>query len=151
LTGSTGTVEGKCSYSAYGTPTCEGSATTPLGYDGQYTSSDTGLIYLRNRVYDPATAQFLSVDPLEAVTGEPYDYAEDNPLNRGDATGLSSWNPFSESFWTEGNFISESSLNPIPYYEKEIESYENGCGYFASVANGLEGGGGPSGGGYIGE
>lgn len=28
LTGSTGKVEGKCSYSAYGTPTCEGSATT---------------------------------------------------------------------------------------------------------------------------
>jgi len=31
LTGSTGTVTGKCSYSAYGTPTCEGSTTTPLG------------------------------------------------------------------------------------------------------------------------
>jgi hypothetical protein len=44
LTGSTGKVEGKCSYSAYGTPTCEGTATTPLGYDAQYTSSDTGLI-----------------------------------------------------------------------------------------------------------
>ena len=60
-------------------------------------------------------------------------------MNRGDASGLSSWNPFSESFWTEGNFISESPLNPIPYYEKEIASYENGCGYFASVAHGLEG------------
>jgi hypothetical protein len=34
LTGSTGKVEGKCSYSAYGTPACEGTATTPLGYDG---------------------------------------------------------------------------------------------------------------------
>jgi hypothetical protein len=44
LTGSTGTVTGKCSYSAYGSPTCEGSATTPLGYDGQYTSSDTGCL-----------------------------------------------------------------------------------------------------------
>jgi uncharacterized protein RhaS with RHS repeats len=61
LTGSTGKVEGKCSYSAYGTPTCEGTATTPLGYDAQYTSADTGLVYLRNRVYDPATAQFLTV------------------------------------------------------------------------------------------
>ena len=51
----------------------------------------------------------------------------------------SSWNPFSESFWTEGNFISKSPLNPIPYYEEEISSYENGCGYFASVTHGLEG------------
>jgi RHS repeat-associated protein len=139
LTGSTGKVEGKCSYSAYGTPTCEGTATTPLGWDGQYTSSDTGLIYLRNRVYDPSTAQVLTVDPLVGTTRAPYTYAEDNPVNAGDPTGLSSWNPFSESFWTEGNFISESPLNPIPYYEKEIESYENGCGYFASVAHGLEG------------
>jgi hypothetical protein len=41
LIGSTGTVTGKCTYGAYGTPTCEGASTTPLGYDGQYTSSDT--------------------------------------------------------------------------------------------------------------
>jgi len=88
LTGSTGKVEGKCTYSAYGTPTCEGTSTTPLGYDAQYTSSDTGLQYLRNRVYDPATAQFLSVDPLEMYTGEPYSYAGDNPLNYGDPRGL---------------------------------------------------------------
>lgn len=139
ITGSTGKVEGKCSYSAYGTPTCEGTATTPLGYDGQYTSSDTGLIYLRARVYDPSTAQFLSVDPLVATTRAPYTYASDNPLNIGDPRGLCNADPFSESFWTEGNCISESPLNPIPYYEKEIESYENGCGYFASVAHGLEG------------
>jgi RHS repeat-associated protein len=59
LTGSTGTVTGKCTYGAYGTPTCEGTTSTPFGYDAQYTSSDTALIYLRNRAYDPATAQFL--------------------------------------------------------------------------------------------
>ncbi len=92
LTGSTGTVTGKCTYSAYGTPTCEGTTTTPLGYDGQYTSPDTGLIYLRNRIYDPATAQFLSVDPAEAISGEPYSYAGDNPLNYGDSVGLL-WTP----------------------------------------------------------
>jgi RHS repeat-associated protein len=132
LTGSTGTVTGKCTYAAYGSPTCEGTAATPLGYDGQYTSSDTGLIYLRARVYDPTTAQFL-------VTRAPYSYAVDNPLNRGDASGRSSWNPFSESFWIEGNLISESPLNPIPYFEEKIGSYENGCGYLASVAHGLEG------------
>lgn len=140
LTGSTGKTEATFTYDAYGNQTGHtGTATTHLGFDGQYTNSDTGLIYLRARVYDPATAQFLSVDPMEMVTRAPYNYAEDNPLNRGDATGLSSWNPFSESFWTEGNFISKSPLNPIPYYEKEIESYENGCGYFASVTHGIEG------------
>jgi len=88
LTGSTGTVTGKCTYGAYGTPTCEGTAVTPLGYDGQYTSSDTGLIYLRRRTYDPATAQFLSVDPFVGNTRAPYNYAGDNPINYADPTGL---------------------------------------------------------------
>jgi RHS repeat-associated protein len=140
ITGSTGTAEATFTYDGYGNVIGHtGTATTALGYDGQYTNSDTGLIYLRNRVYDPATAQFLTRDPLVAITGEPYGYVEDNPLNRHDDMGLSSWNPFSESFWTEGNVISESPLNPIPYYQAEVESYESGCGYFASVTHGLEG------------
>jgi RHS repeat-associated protein len=88
LTGSTGTVTGKCTYSAYGISTCEGTATTPLGFDGEYTSPDTGLIYMRARVYDPATAQFLTRDPLAAISGEPYSYAGDNPVNESDPTGL---------------------------------------------------------------
>jgi RHS repeat-associated protein len=87
LTGSTGKTEGSYSYSPYGTPEHTGTATTPLGYDAQYTNSDTGLIYMRARTYDPATAQFLSVDPFVALTGEPYSYGEDNPLNRADPTG----------------------------------------------------------------
>ena len=37
-----------------------------MGYDSQYTNADTGLIYLRAREYDPATGQFMSVDPKSA-------------------------------------------------------------------------------------
>jgi RHS repeat-associated protein len=88
ITGSTGAVEGKCSYGAYGTPSCEGTATTALGYDAQYTSADTGLIYLRAREYDPATAQFLSVDPLVGLTGQRYAYADDDPTTLADPSGL---------------------------------------------------------------
>jgi RHS repeat-associated protein len=86
LTGSSGKVEGKCTYIAYGHPTCEGT-TSPLGYDGQYTNSDTGLIYMRAREYDPTTAQFITRDPLVGLTGEPYSYVADNPLNYRDRTG----------------------------------------------------------------
>jgi RHS repeat-associated protein len=111
--------EGNYSFSAYGVTSGHGgTASTPLGYDGQYTSGDTGLIYLRARVYDPATAQFLSVDPIAAITRAPYTYARDNSLNRGDASGLSSLNPFSEGFWTEGNFISEARSTRFPTTEK---------------------------------
>ena len=81
-------MEGKCTYSAYGTPTCEGTATTPLGYDGEYTSSDTGLIYLQARVYDPTTAQFLTVDPIAGLTRAPYSYTNDDPLTYTDPAGL---------------------------------------------------------------
>jgi RHS repeat-associated protein len=87
LTGSAGTVTGKCTYGAYGTPTCEGASTTPLGYDAQYTSSDTGLIYLRARSYDPMTAQFISVDPRAGETRARYNYASDNPLSYRDRSG----------------------------------------------------------------
>ena len=91
LTGASGNVEGSYTYDAYGNQTGHtGTATTPLGYDGQYTSSDTGLIYMRARVYDPATAQFLTVDPLVGETGAPYNYAGDSPVSYGDPTGLSS-------------------------------------------------------------
>jgi RHS repeat-associated protein len=50
---------------------------------------NTGLIYMRARWYDPSTAQFLTQDPLQALTGEPYAYASDNPLNETDPTGES--------------------------------------------------------------
>ncbi len=90
LTGSTGKTEATFTYGPYGGVTgSTGTASTPLGYDAQYTSSDTGLIYLRNRVYDPTTAQFLPVDPAVSITREPYAYGGDNPVNRRDPDGLS--------------------------------------------------------------
>jgi len=89
LTSQAGTISGAYTYTPYGaTEAHTGTATTPLGYDGQYVSSDTGLIYLRARAYDPSTAQFLSVDPLIGATGEPYGYAGDNPVNSADPAGL---------------------------------------------------------------
>lgn len=88
LTGSTGTVTGSTTFDAYGNKTgSTGTATTPLGYDAQYTSTDTGLIYLRARTYDPTTAQFLTRDPWVGLSGEPYSYVADNPLTFSDPTG----------------------------------------------------------------
>jgi RHS repeat-associated protein len=89
LTSSTGAKEASFTYDSYGNTTgTTGTAKTPLGYDAQYTTNDTGLIYLRQRVYDPATAQFLSGDPLGAVTWEPYSYSYGNPVNKIDPSGL---------------------------------------------------------------
>ena len=68
-----------------------------MGYDGQYTNADTGLIYLaRQAKYDPSTAQFMSVDPKVEETGAVYEYANDAPLTNSDPTGTE---PFGASIF----------------------------------------------------
>lgn len=92
LTDNSGTTVGRYSYDAWGNRTSHaGSATTDLQYDGQYTDSESGLIYLRARYYDPATGQFMTRDPLGAQTHSPYGYAADDPVNAADPTGELSW------------------------------------------------------------
>ncbi len=77
------------SYDAYGNPTGRaGNTTTPFGYAGAYTDAETGLQYLQARYYDPATQQFVSVDPLVDQTKQPYAYTAADPLNAIDPTGL---------------------------------------------------------------
>lgn len=87
LLNSSGTVAGSYTYTPYGVPTHTGTASTPLQFSGQYTDAETGLVYLRARYYDPATAQFLTVDPLVSMTGTPYAYVVGNPLNDSDPSG----------------------------------------------------------------
>jgi RHS repeat-associated protein len=75
-------------YDAYGNRLASsGTFSTRIGYDGQYTDPDTGLLYLRARYYDPATAQFMSVDPQVEVTGGPYTYADGDPVTGSDPSG----------------------------------------------------------------
>lgn len=83
-----GILTGTTSYGAWGSPESTGglTATTPFGFAGGYADPD-GLIYLLSRYYDPATGQFISVDPDLAQTLQPYTYAGGNPVNYTDPTG----------------------------------------------------------------
>ncbi|WP_459644525.1 polymorphic toxin-type HINT domain-containing protein [Kineococcus sp. NUM-3379] len=90
LTSATGTVTGRAAYGPYGARETSTGTLSRFGYAGEYTDVDTGLVYLRARDYDPATAQFLTRDPIENLTGEAYGYASGNPLQYGDPTGLAS-------------------------------------------------------------
>ncbi len=126
LTGSTGKTEATMTYSPYGSETgSTGSITTRLGYDGQYTSPDSGLIYMQARVYDPATAQFLTVDPLVASTQTPYAYVGDSPLNYRDRRGLG---------WEE---VLEPSI-PCPWCEAQAGIEEALEGPYHAVQHGAE-------------
>lgn len=76
-------------YDPYGTLAASTGTITPLlGYAGEYTDDETGLIYLRARYYDPETGQFTTRDPLEQLTSQPYAYANNNPLTYTDPFGL---------------------------------------------------------------
>jgi RHS repeat-associated protein len=88
LTNNNGMTTGTVTYNPYGQTTNTTGTTTSLGYTGAYTDTETGYIYLQHRYYDPATAQFLTRDPLDALTGSAYSYVDDNPLNGSDPGGL---------------------------------------------------------------
>lgn len=86
---STGSLAASTPYDAWGNPETAGglSSNTPFGFAGGYTDP-SGLIYLIGRYYDPATGQFLNVDPEVDATGQPYAYTGDNPVNASDPFGL---------------------------------------------------------------
>ena len=89
LTNAEGETTGTFTYGPYGAREgSTGASTTLLGFAGQYTDPGTGLQYLRARFYDPSTGQFISRDPLAALTHAPFGYANANPVNSADPTGL---------------------------------------------------------------
>jgi RHS repeat-associated protein len=85
---STGSLSGPMTYDSYGNRCSSCSISTPFGFEGGYTDA-TGLVYLVHRYYDPATEQFVSVDPAVDVTGTPYAFTSGDPVNDSDPSGLS--------------------------------------------------------------
>ncbi|MFI7501793.1 RHS repeat-associated core domain-containing protein [Streptomyces sp. NPDC049687] len=89
LTNQDGTVNSTYEFTADGvTKSRTGTSDNPFQFAGQYLDSTTGLYYMRARYYDPETAQFISRDPAVTQTRQPYAYANDNPVNLSDPSGL---------------------------------------------------------------
>ncbi len=87
-----GAIVGHASYDAYGAQTTSGAGSV-FGFTGQQTDAANGLVYLRARSYDPATGVFLQRDPYpfdpnNPVTVNRYTYANANPTNESDPSGL---------------------------------------------------------------
>jgi RHS repeat-associated protein len=90
VTNSAGNSVYSVTYDPYGKPVATTGANPGIrhGYNGEYTDPETGFQYLRARFYDPSTGQFLTRDPLNALTRSAYGYVGGNPLNRADPSGL---------------------------------------------------------------
>ena len=75
-------------YDAYGNKTEDiGIGDAPFGYCGEYTDSESGFVYLRNRYYDPSTGSFITEDPVKDGNNW-YGYCAGNPVNGWDPSGL---------------------------------------------------------------
>ena len=59
----------------------------PFRYAGEYQDLCSGLIYLRNRYYDPSIGRFITEDPIRSGANW-YIYANNNPVMFVDPTGL---------------------------------------------------------------
>ena len=84
-------------FTPYGAP--RGTTTTTWidnrGFLNKPADPATGLTYVGAPAYDPATSQFISPDPVLVPT-DPQDlnaylYAEGNPVDNSDPTGLDPW------------------------------------------------------------
>jgi RHS repeat-associated protein len=89
LTDSSGSEVDTYDYDAYGNKLASSTSSTdnPFGYTGEYTDSESGMLYLRARYYDPATQQFLTKDSLVAWTEQAYAYVAGSPTYFTDPSG----------------------------------------------------------------
>ena len=97
-------------YDAFGNRETAGAEdTNPFGYCGEYYDRETGMIYLRNRYYDPETGRFISEDPV--IDGvDWYVYCSNDPINRIDPLGLFDYN---------------TRLSYSQTYNKDVEVLQN--------------------------
>jgi RHS repeat-associated protein len=96
VTGGSGTEVGSTDFSAFGLTEQQVGTQLAYGFTGEKQDSQTGLLYLRARWFDPRTGRFLSLDPVTHAGGmrrAPYAYARNNPLRWTDRSGRFEDNP----------------------------------------------------------
>jgi RHS repeat-associated protein len=89
ITDNAGAVVGASTFDAFGSRIAHtGTSDSLFGFTGNWTDPDTHLVHLRARDYDPATGQFLTVDPAVDSTQQPYAYTGNSLVQRTDPSGL---------------------------------------------------------------
>ncbi len=111
-----GTVHNTYAYSAYGINMTD-DAVQIFGFNGEVADAETGLIYLRNRYYDPETGTFLTQDPVKDGLNW-YAYCAGDPINYTDPWGLIS------AIFVSYNMSEQAEVRKEFYTQKyQTESY----------------------------
>ena len=127
------------------------SAIVELVMRRQYTDPETGLLYLRARYYDPATAQFLTRDPLDASTRSAYSYGGNDPLNMDDPSGLGfGWHSITHAAGSAVNNVLSATTGGRANCVRDVTcsastksafvSSQNAADFAGGVLNGVTGG-----------
>jgi RHS repeat-associated protein len=88
---------GLYAYDAFGKPLISAShVDNDFQYTGEQADTETGLIYLRSRYYDPEIGRFISRDPFTGFDTNPqslnrYTYVHNNPVRYADPSGRVAW------------------------------------------------------------
>jgi RHS repeat-associated protein len=80
-------------YDPYGNLTAlTGTVANPFRFAGEYYDTATGLYKIGARLYDPADGRWTTADPvldqLNSHGANAYDYANDDPINFADPSGM---------------------------------------------------------------
>ena len=105
LTDSAGNTVASYIFDAYGNTDSENAVYNNFGYRGEYADVESGLIYLRARMYDPSTGRFINEDPIRDGLNW-YVYCENNPVMFVDPWGLA------VTMWDKQN-LSKEDLKKI--------------------------------------
>jgi RHS repeat-associated protein len=89
--------------------TASSAAANAFGFHGLLEDDETGLLYARNRFFDPEMGRFVSMDPLGYVDGpNAYAYGMNSPANYSDPMGLEAANALEELLFTDFDIARES-------------------------------------------
>ena len=131
-------------YEPYGA-TAAGDVPQGIGFTGHVNDTDTGLVYMQQRYYDPLAARFLSVDPVvtDAKAGSHFNryvYAESNPYKFKDPDGRAAETPWDAANAAMGAVSLVRNLATGNYAAAAVDAVGVAADSIATVVPGLPGG-----------